>query len=250
MKWIIQANATPHAKLNLFCFPYAGGGASTYRTWTNVLGSDVNIYAIQLPGHENRFRERPFTSWQPVIDEVKQEISPLLDKPFALFGYSLGAILAYELAHVVQTEYGKTPEALFVAARVAPTVKDKRDPPMHQLPDAAFVEQLSKFDGTPQRILQDKEFMELVLPVLRADFQINENYLYTNHQPLTCQISAFRGAQDDLMTYEDVTEWQKETTGQFTLRTLPNGHFFIHNAKDLFLQVLQHDIRKVLRTLR
>jgi len=236
--WIVRPYPRPEASLRLVCFPYAGGGAAIYQRWSCLLPSNIDVCAIQLPGRENRFREKPCMSWETIVQETVVALKPYLDRPIALFGYSLGAILAYETAQYLQ-QVNCPPSHLFVAARVAPAVRDQRQMPMHTLSDAQFVDKLLTLGGTSNIVLQNEELMALYLPILRADFYINETYIRPTHSLLTCPISAFHGDNDDLMTYNQVAQWQNETTDNFNIHTFQGGHFFIHDRLQLLINSIQ-----------
>ena len=238
--WLKIFNPNKNSKLRLFCFPYAGGGALTFQKWHTQLPQQVEICAIQLPGRENRLRETPFNQLKPLMGELIEIILPYLDKPFAVFGHSMGAIIAFEMARQIRLKYNISPAHLFVSARGAPSVTIKRNPPFHCLSDSEFVKCIQNLDGTPKEVLNNPELLELLLPIMRADFEINETYLYTTEKPLDCPITAFRGTQDTMISYEDTAAWETETNGSFMLRSLPGGHFFIQN--ELFLQILSHDL--------
>jgi len=243
--WFVFPQPNPQAKMRLFCLPYSGSGAVAYRTWPDNLPREIEVCAIQLPGRENRLRERPFTQVQPLVDAIVAEIAPYLDKPFAIFGHSLGALIAFELARSLRRCFGELPRILLVSGRGAPDCC-LREEPIHALPDDAFITRLRDFNGTSEMVLRNQELMALLLPVLRADFAINETYEYTADLPLTCPVAAYRGAKDTNMTYEDVDAWRQETSAAFRLRTLPGDHFFIHNSANLFWRMLNYDLGQVL----
>jgi medium-chain acyl-[acyl-carrier-protein] hydrolase len=169
---------------------------------------------------------------------------PYFDLPFALFGHSLGAIVAFELTRQLRQKHGLSPICFFASGRVAPQMPNRKLP-MHSLSDADFIGRLRDFNGTPECILQDTQLMGSLLPLLRADFAVNEMYIYTPGEPLNCPIAAFRGSKDKITTYDEVVAWREQTKALFTLRTIPGGHFFIHSA-EFFLQILAHDLRQLL----
>jgi len=247
-KWFIFPEPIPQAELRLFCFPYAGGGASAFRSWPNYLPGQVEVCAVQLPGRENRLKDSPFTRLEPLVQAFMEVLPPYLDLPFALFGHSLGAAAAFELARQLRREYDLTSVCLFASARVAPQLPN-RESPVYRLSDAALIDRLRHFNGTPDCILQDAQLMRSLLPLLRADFEVNETYVCTPDEPLNCPIFAFRGSKDEIMTYDEVAAWREQTNSLFTLRTIPGDHFFIHNAKELFLQILAYDLRQLLHKL-
>lgn len=226
----------------MFCFPYAGGGASIFQTWPAQLPRQVEVCAVQLPGRENRLKEAPFTKLEPLVEYLLDVLHPYLDKPFALFGHSMGAIIAFKFAHQVRRKYKLTPVHLFASAREAPSVPLNRNPPFFRLSKSTFIERLRDLKGTPEELLDNPELLDVLLPVLRADFEIDETYVHTPSELLDCPISTFRGTQDTLATYDEVAAWRTESNGTFTLRSLPGGHFFIQTAKELFLQILSYDL--------
>lgn len=247
--WITQPKPNPQARLRLFCFSYAGGGASVYQPWCQHLPAQVELRGIQLPGRENRFREAPATQLKPLIEHITAALLPHLDKPFVFFGYSLGALLAFETVRALRRGGHPQPAHLFSAARVGPKIPPKEDPPVYTLSEADFSAKLHELNGTPQEILQNAELMQIVGPLIRADFQLNETYVYTPEPPLACGITAVRGTKDHLTPHEEMLQWQEETSGGFVVRTLPGDHFFMNSARELLLQVIRHDLMRVLQTL-
>lgn len=245
-KWFVLPKPTSQAKLRLFCFPYAGGGASAFGPWSNYLPAQVEVCAVQLPGRESRLEDPPFTKLQPLVQDLIEVFPPYLDLPFALFGHSLGAVIAFELARQLRQKYDLLPVCLFASARIAPQLPN-RESPVYRLSDTALVDRLRDFNGTPECILQDRQLMKWFLPLLRADFEVNETYVYTPDKPLDCLISAFRGSKDTIVTYDEVTAWREQTSSSFTLRTIPGDHFFIQSAEELLLQILAYDLRQLLR---
>ncbi len=161
-------------RLYMLCFPYAGAGASVFREWALDLPSSVDVRAIQIPGRENRWSETPFTSMSSLVKSLSAALDPLLDLPFVLFGHSMGALVSFEFARQLRRETNKTPVHLFISGARAPQIPDP-DPPIHQLPDLAFIGELQRLNGIPESVLQDGELMRLVLPTLRADLTLCEN---------------------------------------------------------------------------
>jgi medium-chain acyl-[acyl-carrier-protein] hydrolase len=239
--WIEYLKPNPQAHLRLFCFPYAGGGASIFRTWANDVPTGVEVCPVQLPGRENRLIERPFTRLSSLVQALAQAISPYLDMPFAFFGHSMGALISFELARELRKQNSPGPSHLFVSGHRAPELPPRRRP-IHQLADAAFKAELDRLDGTPEEVLQNAELMELFLPLLRADFAVCETYIHSPEAPLNCSISAFGGLQDKEVPFEDLEKWGDQTNRSFTLRRFPGNHFFVHSARDLLLQAIFKDL--------
>ena len=239
--WVVCSKPIAQARLRLFCFPYAGGGALVFRDWPNYFPPSVEICAIQLPGRESRWREPLFTHWEPLVQALTDSLQPYLDRPFAFFGHSLGALVSFELARALARQTDFAPLHLFVSGHSAPQVPNT-DPAIHQLPDPEFIKKLDSLNGTPAGVLQNAELMELFLPVLRADFTINETYTYTPGPLLECPVSAFGGLQDKMFPSAEIEGWRDQTRQAFTLRMLPGDHFFMHSARPLLLRSLVQDL--------
>lgn len=229
--WIIQYQSSPQAKLRLFCFPYAGGGASIFRGWFRELPSWIEVFGIQLPGRENRLKEPLFTDMASLMKQLIPNIHGYLDRPFAFFGYSLGALISYELACQLRSRQLPMPIHLYVAAREAPHIPTAE--PIYQLTDKAFIEQLCRYGGMPEFLLQNEELLELFLPILRADFTVNETYSYIETGRLNCPISVFGGLQDTTGMQDELEAWSHHTSRQFNLTMLPGDHFFFRSHSSL-----------------
>lgn len=246
--WVNCHQPRAHARLRLFCFPYAGGGASIFRTWWLDMPEEVEVCSIQLPGREKMVRTAPFTQLVPLVDKMVQVLLPYLDIPFVFFGHSMGALLSFELARQLRKQKALTPVHLFVSSCRAPQLP-ATDAPIHQLSENEFIEKLRHLNGTPKLILQHTEFMQLFLPVIRADFSVCETYLYSPKPPLDCSISAFGGAQDHVISYKQLAAWREQTCGSFILQLFPGDHFFLQSARPLLLQVISRQLTCLLRQL-
>ena len=238
--WISFRKPDPETRLRLFCFPYAGAGALIFRTWSDRLPADVEVCPVQLPGRGTRLMERPFTHLPPLIQALAQALLPLLDKPFAFFGHSLGALVAFELARQFRRQYGVQPVRLFVSADRAPQIP-RRDRPIHALPEREFLAELRRLDGTPELVLEEAELMQIMLPVVRADFAVYETYAYSSEPPLDCLISGFGGLQDHRVSRSDLEAWRDQSSISFSLRMFPGDHFFLNQP--LLLQVLSQELK-------
>ncbi len=240
--WIACHRPNPRARLRLFCLPYAGGGALIFRAWPDGLPADVEVCPIQLPGRGSRLMERPFTQLASLVEALAQALIPLLDKPFAFFGHSLGALVGFELARHLRSLYGVHPVRLIVSASRAPQFPH-RDRPIHTSSEEEFLAQLRRLNGTPGELLEHAELMEIMLPVLRADFALYETYVYSPEPPLGCPISAFGGLQDRKVSDSDLDGWRDQTSASFSLRTFPGDHFFLNTTQPLLLRVLSQELR-------
>jgi len=238
--WISYHKPGPKTRLRLFCFPYAGAGALIFRTWSDSLPADVEVCPVQLPGRGTRMTERPFTQLSLLVEALAQALAPLLDGPFAFFGHSLGALISFELARRIRRQYGLHPARLFVSAARAPQIPH-RGPSIHTLPDKEFFMELRRLNGTPSELLGHEELMEIMLPILRADFALYETYLYSIEPPLNCPISAFGGLQDSKVSESDLGAWRAQTSVSFSLQMFPGDHFFL--KQPLLLRSLVQELQ-------
>lgn len=243
-RWLAYREVNPRARLRMFCFPYAGGGASAYRGWSSSLPSDVEVCPVQLPGRESRLREPAFDRPGPLIQGVADALQPWLDMPFVFFGHSMGGMISFELSRELRRRGQKLPLHIFVSGRRAPQLP-ARDEPIHDLPEPEFIVKLRELNGTPEEVLQHAELMKLLIPVLRADFAVNETYEYTEDEPFDFGLSAFGGLGDEEVTREDLASWRDQTRGRFRLRMLPGDHFFLHSAKDLITEAVARDMAEL-----
>jgi surfactin synthase thioesterase subunit len=242
-----RSRSAPQARFRLFCFPYAGSGASVFREWTGGLPPDIAVVGIQLPGREERLVEQPFTSVNEVVRKLADALKPHADLPFAFFGHSMGALIGFELARHLRRTGAMCPTHLFVSGHRAPSVPDT-GAPVHRLPDAALIEELRVLNGTPKEILENTEIMRIVLPAIRADFQICETYRYEIQEPLSCPISVFGGLQDRKVRNGDLPAWRNETQGQFRLRMFPGDHYFIRSCRVPILRAVIEDLENAVLT--
>lgn len=233
---------TEGAELRLFCLPYAGGSAvRIYQDWEQSLPGFVEVVCVELPGRGARFGELPYTHPEPLINELLRAILPRLDLPFAIFGHSLGGMLGFEIARRLEHDHASPPRWLFVSAFEAPDLP--REPDLdHLLPDAAFRARIRELNGTPQEVLEDEGLMQLLYPVLRADFAVADAYSWRPGPPLGCPLTVFGGVDDAEVPPSTLEGWRRQTTGPFALRLLPGDHFFLHTAHDLLLDRLAADL--------
>ena len=239
--WVTRPRPNPHARMRLFCFPYAGSGASIYRTWPALVSPDIEVCPIQLPGRENRLKEPPFTWLAPLIQKLGDAIAGYLDRPYAFFGHSMGVLISFELARYLRRKRQNMPIHVFVSAHHAPQVPYPA-PPISQLPTALLIEQLRHLEGTPEEVLQSDDIMRIMLPLLRSDFALCETYTYHHEEPLGCSISVFGGLSDPRVRYGDLVAWQAQTTGRCRLRMFPGGHFFWQHAREPLVQSIDEQL--------
>jgi medium-chain acyl-[acyl-carrier-protein] hydrolase len=244
--WIACNDPAPSGLLRLFCFPYAGGSASIFRPWVKPLVSVANVCPIQLPGRGHRINEAPYTDVMPLVEALVPALAPYLHQPFAFFGHSMGALIAFELARKLRSQDGPLPVHLIVSGRRAPHLPQDRA--TYNLCDAEFEDELRRLGGTGNELVQNPEIMEMMKPVLRADFQLCQEYKYTNQLPLPCPLTALGGADDPDIRMEHLTAWREHTTGGFSVKVFPGDHFFIQSATAAVLQQVAGSLSGYRRT--
>jgi surfactin synthase thioesterase subunit len=242
-QWVVRAKANPEARLRFFCFPYAGGNAFTFRNWSDFLPERVEICAVQLPGRGNRIHEPPSTKISALIPMIAQAIIGYEDIPMIFFGHSMGAIIAFELARYLRKRRNVNVVHLFVSGRRAPQIA-LEEPVTHNLPEPEFLETLRTLNGTPNEVFEHPELLELMIPLLRADFAVCQTYEYVHEPPLDCPITAFGGLKDADVTREQLEAWRKQTAASFSLRMLPGDHFFIKSAQPLLFELMSQDLAR------
>jgi medium-chain acyl-[acyl-carrier-protein] hydrolase len=240
--WLIRFRPSTTARLRLFCFPYAGGGAHIFRTWSESLPPEVEVLGVQLPGRGRRVRETPFTHMEPLIEEATAALQPYLDLPYVFFGHSLGAWIAFELSRTWRSRQQVLPSGLFVSGASAPQHCVTAKPPA-DLSTEAFVERLRQLEGTPKKVLEHEGLLEIILPMLRGDFTLAHTYMYREEAPLDCPIIGFGGEQDKVVSREELAGWQAQTTARFSLHLFPGDHFYLRSAERALLDVIAQELR-------
>lgn len=224
-KWFPYSSAQPEMRLRLFCFPHAGGTARMYRSWQERFSPSIEIHAIQLPGHGSRLREQPFTAMDPMVEAIDKAICDQLDRPFAFFGHSLGALIGLELAHKLRSERKLEPYHLFIAACRPPHIPHIASI-TYNLPEEEFIASLRDLQGTPTEVLDNPELMDSLMPSLRADFQVLQTYRFTERETLGCPITVIGGTADREVQHTDLERWRDRSKGSFALHLLMASHFF------------------------
>ena len=243
--WLFCPQPNPRANLRLFCFHYAGGNALVFRNWHERLPASLEVCAVQLPGRGRRLNEKPFASVDSAVRPVSDALAQYCDKPFAFFGHSMGALLSFEIARQFRREGRRLPEQLFLSGRRAPHIPSE-EPPTYDLPAEEFLQSLRKLNGTPAEVLEQPELIQLILPLLRADFALCETYKYVPEPPLDCAFTIYGGLQDPGVTREDLNAWREQTTSSFSLRLLPGDHFFLNRSSTILLGFLSQELTHIM----
>ncbi|WP_137666081.1 thioesterase II family protein [Sphaerospermopsis reniformis] len=239
--WVTCPKPNPQAKMRLFCLPYAGGSAMIFRTWPSHLLPTIEVCPIEIPGRGKQMKFPPYTKMQPLVEEIAKNLIPFLDKPFAIFGHSMGGLVGFELARLLLSDYNLTPLHLFVSARNAPQVTPTKRK-IYNLPDDEFWQAICNFNGTPDGVIGNEELIQIFLPILRADFTVLETYVYTHQPPFDFPISVFGGLQDPAFTDYELEAWQEQTTAAFSLHKFSGNHFFIREHEKVLLQYISQYI--------
>ncbi len=243
--WVLRPRPRPQAHLRLFLLPHAGAGASAFRGWSDGLPADVEVCPVQLPGRENRVAEPAFDRLEPLVRALAGALAGWDDLPWAVFGHSNGALIAFELARHLRREGRHGPVHLFASGRRSPD-SPAEGAVTHHLPDGQFVRELRELGGTPEEVMAHPELMALLLPLLRADVALTETYPFVEEAPLECPITAYGGVDDAKASREQTEAWRRHTSGGFTHRRFPGDHFFILSRRDLVLRTLSQDLLDIL----
>ena len=242
--WLGGAADTGDAPTRLFCFTHAGGGAAFFHPWRQALLPEIDVCPIILPGREARLREQPYTRIEQLLDPLLDALAPYLDRPFAVFGHSMGSVVAYETARRLEAAGGPQPICLFASGRRAPTLPARREP-LHRLQGDAFLHAVSTLNGVPDQVLRQPEVFTLFLPALRADFELNEVYAPLPGPRLHCPVSALTGDADPEVDLDEMAAWRAVTEGPFTLRVFRGDHFYLKGAPADLLAALRADLRRL-----
>lgn len=235
--WFETRSAHPAHRTDLVFFPPAGGGTGSFRHYRpETLDSRLLIAA--LPGRGARFREPPVSEVEPLLERLAAELTPLVGASFALFGHSLGAIVAFEVARRLPTP----PTALFVAGANAPRERRRRRRDRASLSDAEFVEELSAIGGTPKAVLENEELLSFMMPALRADFTLVDTYTFVDGPPLACPIHVLGADADDSTSPEGLGAWADHTSVGVETTMFPGGHFFVQESPT----AVQTHVRRVM----
>lgn len=241
-RWIVCPRPSAAATVRLFCFASAGHGPSMFRSWATLVRRDVELSIIQMPGRESRWGEPLVVRMADLMPPLVAALEPRLDGPFAFFGHSLGALVAFETARHLRRSTGQLPVQLFASAHRAPQLPN-RHPKIAHFPDRRFVSEINaRHGGVPDAVAENQELMDLMVPSLKADYQLFEDYAYTDEAPLACPIAAFGGTADAYVTQEDLEPWREQTTGPFTLRMRRGGHFFVNDDREGIVATVMADL--------
>jgi surfactin synthase thioesterase subunit len=232
--WVREFRQAPPSDIRLVILPHAGGAANFYLRMARALAPAAHVLAVQYPGRQDRLAERCIDDITELVDQVFAELTRWADRPMALFGHSMGAVVAYEVARRFAREVDGIPCHLFVSGRNAPS---RQVPPL-PLDDAGIVAELRQLNGTDPQLLEDQEIRRMVLPALRGDYRALMSYTYEPGAMLTCPVTAMVGADDPKATVDDVRAWRDHTSGAFDVHTFPGDHFYVAARQTEMIDVI------------
>ncbi|MER5325600.1 thioesterase II family protein [Streptosporangium roseum] len=225
MSWLNCFHPRPRATTRLICFPHAGGSATAYRDWSALLPESVELYGVQPPGRADRFGEPMPEHMSTLVDSVTDAMLPLLDRRFALFGHSMGAVGAYEVTRALEAR-GIGPAKLFVSGATAPHEAGERRK-VSGYDDDALLAELSRLGGTELEIFAHPMMREIIFPYVRGDFRLLENYRHRPGPPLRTPVAAFVSDADPVVTPAQAKAWETLTASDFSLTVFPGDHFYL-----------------------
>jgi surfactin synthase thioesterase subunit len=243
--WFVR-QPSPDRRFRLFCFAYAGGSAASFAAWQAELDPAIEVCAIQLPGRGSRFGESPCRSMPELVLRIAEKVAGQNDLPFAFFGHSLGALMAYEVACYCARHGLPMPEHLFASGCNAPQMRSPSKN-LHLYADAHLISALHDYKGTPPEVLRNLELMNLLLPMVRADFSLAENYQYHPRAPLGIPVSVLAGRRDEYTTPAQVEGWQRETSGPFSVHWFDGDHFFLNDERRAVLDCVGAELNELQR---
>lgn len=240
-KWFQRLTINNSAQVQLFCFTYAGGSASNFIPISKLLSSNIEVIAIQLPGRASRFVEPAYTCMTKLVDDLVPAFMEFNSKPYAVLGHSLGARIGFQLVNALYERGYAQPQHFFASGSRGPDCKSLYTN-IFELPDKAFVEKITRLGGIPSAVLENKELMELITPLLKADFQLADTYRYLGQSEFSCPITTFSGTKDEGIQEADVDTWGNYFTGDYQHFTINGGHFFIDSNPSTIVDVINNEI--------
>ncbi|WP_258382359.1 thioesterase II family protein [Streptomyces sp. NTH33] len=236
--WCVRWAASDDAPVRLFCLPHTGGGAALYRRWAERLAPRADVLSVRLPGREKRFTEPPYRRLDELTGALADAVEPLLDRPYAWFGHSMGALIGYEMCRRLRERGVRAPELLIASGRRAPHLPS-RQRAVHAAPQRELVDHLRELNGTPAAVLDSAAALSALLPMVRADFAVSETYRWRAGRPLDCPVVVFGGRDDPLATPGELAGWQQHTAAGAEVRLFDGGHFYLHEgAREQVLSAL------------
>jgi pyochelin biosynthetic protein PchC len=234
-RWLRTFRRVARPRCRLVCAPHAGGTAQAYRTWPAGLPADVEVHGVQYPGRQDRLSDPAPHSMDDLIGPIADALEPFLGEPLALFGHSMGAVVAYEVTLELEHRHGQVIDLLAVSGSRAPHERENHD--RHALDDAGLIEELRRLNADFADLLDSPELLELVLPSIRADFGVVAGYLRTPPVPVRAPLLVLGGSEDPDVSPEELSRWRACAGGAFGTRVLPGGHFYLDDEQPVLDQL-------------
>ncbi|KTD46056.1 Linear gramicidin dehydrogenase LgrE [Legionella quinlivanii] len=246
--WLFIPKPLAFPRLRLICFPYAGGNASIYKSWGELLPNNVELIAIQPPGRSNRVSEHAFSDMNELMKDLLPSIKNAIDIPYILFGHSLGSRISFELMCQLNKIGAPLPIHFIASGSRGPYIPCTKKA-IYNLPENEFIKELIKLNGTPKELLENKELMALLLPTLRADFELSHKYYPSSENTFNCPLSVLGGTEDTEVTPSDLQSWEASFASSATIHMIPGDHFFIESNRHLVLRKINLIIKECLLEL-
>jgi surfactin synthase thioesterase subunit len=237
--WLLRNAPKPDAEMRLFCLPYAGGSATIYHRWQTLLPASIDVCPIELPGRLSRLRESAFHELNSLVAALDHNLSTCFDRPFALFGYSMGGLIAFEWAREISRRRGREPAHLFVGACGAPDLERKRFS-IEELSDMELAKKIIDLYGPRlEMVLGDYELRGLILGVMRNDLRMLDRYSFVRREPLRVPLTVLGGTRDESATRERLQQWTRHTSEACDVYAFPGDHFFIHTHERAVVELVK-----------
>lgn len=227
------------SNINLFCFPFAGGGKQSYRRISEIAPDFITMIPIELPGRGTRISEALLYSLDEMVEDIFNQIRLKIKSPYAIYGHSMGGLLSYLVSKFIIEKCMPKPDYLFITGCSAPS--SKRDLNKHLLPKNEFIRELGKLGGSSDEILFNEDLMNFFEPIIRADFKAVETYRYRYTSPFDIPLTIITGEDEDIQP-GDILAWQNETTAICKIKKLPGKHFFIFQNETALINQISKDI--------
>jgi len=242
---LVRFNQHAQPIARLFCFPYAGGDANIFRSWVNGVPNGVEVIGVQYPGRGIHNGSGAISSCDEMVSLLRSAMLPWLDRDFAFFGHSNGALISFELARALAPEQRKLQRHHFLSARVAAHVSSGRKR-IGALPFADFIREVRAIGGTPQELLDDQQLMRVLAPQLRAEFALGENYQFKPGPLLACEITTLQGTNDCVVNGALVERWTELTTGRAQHHVVDGDHFFLGSRQENVLSIVRSRLHEII----
>lgn len=243
--WLQGIQPDSNIKIRLFCFSYAGGGASTFLRWRAHFPKHIDLCAVQQPGREDRNAETPINDLALLIAKIADAIAPHINVPYAFFGHCNGALIAFELTRELRRRGLQAPKHIFVSSFRSPDLKNSNQS-LHDLPKTRFISNLKAYGGMPEEILNNEEIIDSMMPTLRADFSLHETYRYLEEERLDSPMTILGGLQDNVVRRSELQGWKDKTQKTAKVKLFPGGHFFIDTHRQFLLKAIKDELEGII----